>query len=237
MANQQHLNLLIKGVDIWNQWRDQNPEIVPDLRKANLSQLNLRGANLDYADLEEAILANTNLSEGSLKKANLSYADLVGAICFRTTITEANLSHAILINSDLSKANLEQANLSQAYITDSYLVDTNLGGANLEECDFTRSYLTGANLTGTNLQGADLSETDLTGTIFYEHQSCALNHKQNEIFFEDQLFAQNYYLVIEDLVSGFLEETALSSSYEDHLPYLERIWERTKLESIYQTLS
>ena len=197
MANQQHLNLLIKGVDIWNQWRDQNPEIVPDLRKANLSQLNLRGANLDYANLEEAILANTNLSEGSFKKANLSYADLVGAICFKTTITEANL----------------------------------------EECDFTRSYLTGANLTGTNLQGADLSETDLTGTIFYEHQSCALNHKQNEIFFEDQLFAQNYYLVIEDLVSGFLEETALSSSYEDHLPYLERIWERTKLESIYQTLS
>ncbi|MEL4898197.1 pentapeptide repeat-containing protein [Crocosphaera sp. Alani8] len=56
MANKQHLNLLMQGVDTWNQWRKNNPEIIPDLRKANLSQLNLRGANLDYADLKQSKL-------------------------------------------------------------------------------------------------------------------------------------------------------------------------------------
>ena len=42
MANKQHLNLLMQGVDTWNQWRKNNPEIilispVEYLRKCNLT--------------------------------------------------------------------------------------------------------------------------------------------------------------------------------------------------------
>src|SRR2546429_9894236 len=31
MANQEHLDLLKQGVDVWNKWREEHPEIKPDL--------------------------------------------------------------------------------------------------------------------------------------------------------------------------------------------------------------
>ncbi len=71
MANQNHLAVLKKGVAAWNEWRKKNPEIQPDLFKANL-----RLANLRLANLSGAILYKANLSEAILYKANLSGANL-----------------------------------------------------------------------------------------------------------------------------------------------------------------
>jgi len=36
MANDEHVAMLKKGVDAWNGWRDENPDMSPDLSKANL---------------------------------------------------------------------------------------------------------------------------------------------------------------------------------------------------------
>lgn len=36
MANQEQLDLLTQGVEVWNQWRQGHPDIQPDLRQANL---------------------------------------------------------------------------------------------------------------------------------------------------------------------------------------------------------
>ena len=46
MANEEHLKILLSGVERWNEWREQNREIRPDLSNANLSGTNLSGANL-----------------------------------------------------------------------------------------------------------------------------------------------------------------------------------------------
>ena len=54
MANQNHLAVLKKGVAAWNNWREKNPEIQPDLSKANLRLANLREANLREAKLFQA---------------------------------------------------------------------------------------------------------------------------------------------------------------------------------------
>lgn len=43
MANQEHLDLLKKGVEGWNQWREEHPEIEPDLSGANLEGLASQG--------------------------------------------------------------------------------------------------------------------------------------------------------------------------------------------------
>jgi hypothetical protein len=45
MANQEHLDILAKGVGEWNAWREQQPDSRPDLSGANLSGAELRGAN------------------------------------------------------------------------------------------------------------------------------------------------------------------------------------------------
>jgi len=41
MATKNHLARLKKDVDAWNEWRKKNPEIQPDLSKANLRLANL----------------------------------------------------------------------------------------------------------------------------------------------------------------------------------------------------
>ena len=55
MAKAEHLKILDKGVDEWNNWRKNNPDLVPDLmktdlegkdfRKINFSKTNLNGVN------------------------------------------------------------------------------------------------------------------------------------------------------------------------------------------------
>ena len=47
MANEEHIALLRQGVDAWNAWRRENPDVTPDLRKADLRWANLQGASLD----------------------------------------------------------------------------------------------------------------------------------------------------------------------------------------------
>ncbi len=62
MANQKHLDILKQGVETWNQWQQEHPEIRPDLSFANLSRANLLGADLRLADLVRAHLWEANLS-------------------------------------------------------------------------------------------------------------------------------------------------------------------------------
>lgn len=46
MANSEHLAILAKGVDVWNAWRLEHPEIFPDLKDAELIDADLRQINL-----------------------------------------------------------------------------------------------------------------------------------------------------------------------------------------------
>ena len=65
MANRQQLRRLKReGVEAWNQWRRENPEVAIDVRGANLKRLVLRGFDLSRADI---------------RGANFSQADLTGA--------------------------------------------------------------------------------------------------------------------------------------------------------------
>ena len=99
MANPEHLAKLKEGVEAWNQWRKENPRVVPDLREANLPKAELSGANLFRSDLSGA-----NLFEARLLRGYLSGADLR-----RVDISGANLVRASLRGADLSQANLTGA--------------------------------------------------------------------------------------------------------------------------------
>jgi Pentapeptide repeats (8 copies) len=51
MANNKHVALLMQDVTAWNAWRVENPDILPDLRWADLYAAKLAGANLRRAKL------------------------------------------------------------------------------------------------------------------------------------------------------------------------------------------
>jgi uncharacterized protein YjbI with pentapeptide repeats len=66
MANDDHIAKLKEGVNAWNAWRAENPDIHPDLRRAILSGAHLEGANLFRANLEGADLSGATLSGAHL---------------------------------------------------------------------------------------------------------------------------------------------------------------------------
>ena len=138
MANEEQMTLLKRGVNVWNQWRSQHDEVIPDLRGVNLSGIYLWGANLWKADLWATDLWSADLREADLSEANLWRTDLRGADLRRTNLSSTDLRRADLRGADLM-------------------------GANLSNADLIEADLRGANLQGANLSAANLWQTDLRG--------------------------------------------------------------------------
>jgi hypothetical protein len=155
MANQEHLEIIGQGSEVWNTWRRDNNGPIPDLQeanlyKANLNVVNLRGVNLSGANLYGAHLRGANLSRADLSRADLTEADLQTG-----HLSRANLSGAILRGANLSGIDLNMADLT---------------GADLRRADISGGYLKGATLRGAaldlaNLSDAKLSEVDITGAM------------------------------------------------------------------------
>ena len=77
MANQEHLDILRQGVDGWNEWRKQRPEIRPDLTRANLGDAFLNRGDFIGTDLFGANLLWARLD--GLTSVNLLLAMLISA--------------------------------------------------------------------------------------------------------------------------------------------------------------
>lgn len=151
MSDEEHLSLIRQGVEVWNQWRKDNPRTHPDLSGAELFWADLPGVKLSWADLGGA-----NLGLAKLREADLSWANLSGA----------NLSWADLIRANLHKADLHKADLIRAQLREAYLREADFSGANLIRADFTWANLIGANLSWADLNRADLSEAHVGWSIF-----------------------------------------------------------------------
>jgi uncharacterized protein YjbI with pentapeptide repeats len=162
MANPEHLGLLLEDVEVWNRWRKDNPEVIPDLSRAGLSGANLSGANLVWANLSEAILTEADLTGAILTGANLIEADLIEANLIKAYLSEANLSRAKLIEAKLIEANLIKANLSGADLIEAKLIEANLGEANLTWADLSLADLTRANLSKAILTQAKCRKVNLS---------------------------------------------------------------------------
>src|SRR6266571_2183403 len=152
MANQEHLDILNQGVDVWNEWREKHYELVPALDRIDLSWRNLSKANLRQTDLSW-----TNLSRAQLENADLSKATLQGAF-----LQEASLKKAML-----KEANMREANLSGADLSEACLIDANLYGAILFKANLSRAKLTGATLCGATFVETNLTAATLTNCLVY----------------------------------------------------------------------
>src|SRR5271157_2461813 len=124
MANPEHLEILKQGVEQWNRWRKEHPNVAPDLAGANLSKANLSGAILGLTDFREANLRGTSLFRANLRAADLRRADLRETDCRQADLKVANLAATSLVAADLSGANIRAANLRGAHFS-----GTNLSGA------------------------------------------------------------------------------------------------------------
>jgi hypothetical protein len=132
MVNPEHLAKLKEGVEAWNQWRQENPAVDPDLSGASLSGADLWRADLYGANLKGASLGGVNLVETRLSGADLSGADLDGADLAAADLYKADLRSAMLTANFLS-ANLDYALLSQADLAGAWFGYTTFADTDLSD--------------------------------------------------------------------------------------------------------
>ncbi|MBC8285500.1 MAG: pentapeptide repeat-containing protein [Nitrospinae bacterium] len=162
MAIEEHLNTIKQGVDTWNQWREDNPNEVPDLSKADIRGCKLQKINLSNADLKEAKLQYSNLYEANLEKADLTKAKLLETNLQSANLKNANLSGAGLLESNLQFTNLENAKLEKAQFNEGTIFNqTNIKGALLEGATGLSSSQISLAQTDSNTQLPDYLEEEL----------------------------------------------------------------------------
>jgi hypothetical protein len=167
------------GYDVFAYFREKEVSEKPDryweiptndlpkyVKGANLKGRNLNNADMFDAFLVKADLRYASLNDAYLKKANLQQVNLEGANLQEANLEDANLQKAKLLHTNLKLAVLLGAKLQQADLSYAKLQGTILVQANLQEADLWSANLQKANLGGTILQEANLGEADLSCTKY-----------------------------------------------------------------------
>jgi len=156
MADKKQLEILKTGVESWNKYRKDNPDLIVDLSKTDLSDFDLSKANLRWTVLLGANLFRASLNEAFLPGADLRKSNLIEVDFRLAKLQMANFIGANLTRCDFSKAKLQGADFRKAKFIDAYL-----GGAYFFWADLKRADLTRADLYKANLKGAELDLAQL----------------------------------------------------------------------------
>ncbi|MBN3884140.1 MAG: pentapeptide repeat-containing protein [Nostoc sp. JL34] len=159
MANEEHVAILKKGVKTWNKWREQHPEIIPDLSGNFIHSWYWEEAEF------KGILTN-QCSHISDNKCNLFPKKLVDINFENVNLSRADISEVDFKKANLSRANLSGANLNDADLTDTNLTNADITGALINGAILIRANLTNADLSGAGIVYCDFTESILEGTKF-----------------------------------------------------------------------
>jgi uncharacterized protein YjbI with pentapeptide repeats len=198
MANAEHLAKLKEGVEVWNKWKENHPDVVPDLDDAHLNVADLKGANLEKASLIEADLRGANLNMASLAGANLGGANLRSA-----NLNASNLADTILALADLSDAHLIDTNLAGAHMFHTQVCDVDLSDVRgLETVQhfgpstvgIDTIYRSKGQIPESFLRGCGVPEEFITyarslGTSPIQFYSCFISYSTKDQAFADRLYA------------------------------------------------
>ena len=155
MANPQHLEIIKNGNTVWNDWRINHPEIMPDLWGADFSGIDLIGIDLSGCDITEGQFVDANLTGAHLFSSNLTCANFR-----RATLWNTNFENARLPMADFREANLRDAHFKGADLS-----EANLSGAVLVGTNFDNAILRGCNVYGCSCWNVNLSEADQSNLV------------------------------------------------------------------------
>ena len=164
MANPQHVKVVLAGTDAIAEWRIANPGTILRLEDADLSNLDLSGADLNAARLRRANLSAADLNGAVLDRADFGRANLSGADLSGASLLNAQLNHARIDAVDFSGAGLDGANLGGALCDSAPAL---FPAASLQRVSLDRASLPGTDWTDADLREANFDGADLRGAKLY----------------------------------------------------------------------
>lgn len=137
MANREHLKILKQGVKVWNRWREDNPEIKPDLSRTTFEFLNLEGVNLKYVNLSGTWISGCNLSNADLNNVEMERATLSDFRLVGTDLSKSKLTYTSFSSGSLEKAIFAYTLIFSAKFSNVDLKDTNFSDARMMANSFS----------------------------------------------------------------------------------------------------
>lgn len=125
-------------------------------RLAEIRDILSRGGDLKGNDLEKADLRHLHAVRPNLERAHLSQADLSGSHIF-----DGNFEGAVMIGADFSDSDLTNCDFRGADLTRANLSGARLWNSNFENAALTEANLSRTDLRNTNLHNIKLWHTDL----------------------------------------------------------------------------
>ncbi|MDP8228174.1 MAG: toll/interleukin-1 receptor domain-containing protein, partial [Candidatus Electryoneaceae bacterium] len=202
VANPEHLEILKQGAEVWNEWRKNNPHVIPDLIGADLVRAFLRSANLIEANLTDANLTNANLVKAQLTNADLTRTDLIFTDFTYANLVKANLTQASIGGVNFIWATLKNANFDGASLAGTVFVEVNLTEVrNLDKCSYGspcsvdfRTLQKSGHLPIEFLRGVGFPESfiDYLPSLLnepFQYYTCFISYSRRDEEFVDRLYA------------------------------------------------
>lgn len=202
MPNREHLEILLQGVEPWNEWRKANSHDVwvADLSEVSLGGADLKGAYFLRTDLRESDFRDADLTEAYFGGSNVvgaNFKDFLDADLRGADFSWADLARTIFNNTDLRGANFYQALIGSSIFAGCDLTDA----IELESCRHTRqSFIDPTTLINSGrlplpfLRGCGLSDAFITYISSFREEpiqfySCFISYSSKDHDFADRLYS------------------------------------------------
>ena len=206
--NSEHIEILKKGVEYWNYWRENNPSIQPDLSESIISLTPPSNAKkselhipLDFSGIN---MSNCNLKKSVILGANFSFANLANADFKEADLRRTNFSFANLFRASFHRTNLTLCNFFSSEMDDSFFWETVLA-----RTDFHKA--------------KNLDKTRHGGPSIIDHRTFIKSGKISSVFLkkigmpEDIIKANKRYAQNRKSKSCFISHSSLDASFVEEL--------------------
>lgn len=190
MANAEHVDIFKRGISVWNEWRQANPSIAPDLSGAKCTDLELARIDFHEADLAGADFSNSFLGYANLRGAGCTKAIFRNAILTSALGDEADFTGAVLESAYLGDGSWQRttfrevaaigvdfrnAKMLHADLTEFFTHGGSFFQANASYANFSRAYIAwcdaydgefvNSNFADADFEGSDFHKSNLSGAV------------------------------------------------------------------------
>ncbi len=207
MASEEHIEILKQGIAYWNKWRDENPDVEPDLSNLHILEVVDITTGLSGINLSNAYMSGCDFFAADLTNANLERAVLEHCNCYSASFDRANLKSANLQLVNFTLASFDETDFEGAYLGNTVFGSCNLSTAkNLNSCNHANAsiidhftLLMSFNLSYTFLHECGLPDFIINNISALNDEAISFNSCFISYSSKDQEFARRLYSSLQNL--------------------------------------